>query len=300
MLFPLPVADWPELDRERWQAARAPADFLEDPKLASGWSPARRRIVEQAYGQFLAFLNRNGALDPLCAPRRARDRDPPARLPSGAPRPRHPSERRHDDRGLAAYPVGARSGAGLDGTGQGLQPPQANRGAIARQAGPPGERRDLFELGLRLMDSRPDAAAEPNRPGHRAAPGLRRGVGPPQACRGGDQVGATYLTVVPAKLNPAIDLWLEIHRPNLQLIARSGGQIGGIGGKPLAQPLRPADAQRCHQAPDRTAHPCESPGDGRAAAGGGTGSIGCWTWHQQPEAQRAARTVFAGLVRPAA
>lgn len=68
LLFPLPVADWPELDRERWQAARAPADFLEDPKLASGWSPARRRIVEQAYGQFLAFLNRNGALDPLCAP----------------------------------------------------------------------------------------------------------------------------------------------------------------------------------------------------------------------------------------
>ena len=54
LLFPLPFADWPELDRERWQAARAPADFLEDPKLASGWSPARRRIVEQAYGQFLA------------------------------------------------------------------------------------------------------------------------------------------------------------------------------------------------------------------------------------------------------
>ena len=64
----LPVADWPELDRERWQAARAPAGFLEEPKPASGWSPARRRIVEQAYGQWLAFLHRNQALDPLCAP----------------------------------------------------------------------------------------------------------------------------------------------------------------------------------------------------------------------------------------
>ena len=172
------------------------------------------------------------------------------------------------------------------GTGRDWPRPTTTSGEPRRhrgQAGPPGERRDLFELGLRLMDSLPDAAAEPNRPGHRAAPGLRRGVGPPQACRGGDQVGATYLTVVPAKLNPAIDLWLEIHRPNLQLIARPEGQIGGIGGKPLAQPLRRADAQRCHQAPDRTAHPCESPGDGRAAAGGGsTGCIGCLT--RQPPA----------------
>jgi integrase/recombinase XerD len=45
-----------------------PAGFLEADKPASRWSPARRRIVEQAYGQWLAFLDRHGMLDPSCTP----------------------------------------------------------------------------------------------------------------------------------------------------------------------------------------------------------------------------------------
>ena len=53
----LVVEDWPELDRERWRWAQEPAGFLEDDKPASRWSPARRRIGEQAYGQWLAFLD---------------------------------------------------------------------------------------------------------------------------------------------------------------------------------------------------------------------------------------------------
>ena len=61
----LPVVDWPKIDRERWCRAQEPAAFLEDDKPATRWSPARRRIVEQAYGQWLGFLDRAGMLDPL-------------------------------------------------------------------------------------------------------------------------------------------------------------------------------------------------------------------------------------------
>ena len=64
----LEVNDWPEIDRERWRSAQAPAGFLEDDKPASYWTSARRRIVEQAYGQWLGFLERNGELDPAAAP----------------------------------------------------------------------------------------------------------------------------------------------------------------------------------------------------------------------------------------
>ena len=64
----LPVAHWPELDQARWRWALQSEGFLEVDKPASQWSPARRRIVEQAYGQWLAFLARQGALDPSQAP----------------------------------------------------------------------------------------------------------------------------------------------------------------------------------------------------------------------------------------
>ena len=64
----LVVDGWPEIDRERWHSAQAAAGFLEADKPASVWSPARLRIVEQAYGQWLGFLHRNGLLDPFASP----------------------------------------------------------------------------------------------------------------------------------------------------------------------------------------------------------------------------------------
>jgi hypothetical protein len=67
-LVSLPVDRWPELDRQRWLAAQAPAGFLEPDKPASHWSPHRRVITEAAYGRYLAFLERDGALDPCCTP----------------------------------------------------------------------------------------------------------------------------------------------------------------------------------------------------------------------------------------
>lgn len=59
----LEPADWPELDRELWARACAPRRFLEPARPASLWTPARRRIVEQAYGQWLSWLASEGHLD---------------------------------------------------------------------------------------------------------------------------------------------------------------------------------------------------------------------------------------------
>jgi len=64
----LPVELWPEVDRARWAAALAAAVFLEADKPAAHWSPARRRIVEQAYGQWICFLDNEAVLDPSQSP----------------------------------------------------------------------------------------------------------------------------------------------------------------------------------------------------------------------------------------
>jgi hypothetical protein len=62
MILSLPLDQWPEADRAAWVAARTPAGFLEEDRPASHWSPARCRIAEQAYGQWLAHLGRHGLL----------------------------------------------------------------------------------------------------------------------------------------------------------------------------------------------------------------------------------------------
>lgn len=63
------VADWPRIDRELWIAACQPVRFLEQARPASKWSPSRRHIAEQAYGQWLAWLDREKLLDPDGTPR---------------------------------------------------------------------------------------------------------------------------------------------------------------------------------------------------------------------------------------
>ncbi len=64
----LKPGDWPEIDQRRWREAREPVGFLSGPQPAQAWSERRRRIVEQAYGQWLAFLERGGLLDPAQEP----------------------------------------------------------------------------------------------------------------------------------------------------------------------------------------------------------------------------------------
>jgi integrase len=64
----LPLDHWPAIDRVGWLAAQEPAGFLEALKPASKWSTGSQVITEQAYGRWLAFLDRNQALDPSSAP----------------------------------------------------------------------------------------------------------------------------------------------------------------------------------------------------------------------------------------
>ena len=64
----LVIDDWAAIDRGRWRSALAPAGFLESDRPVSHWSPARRRMGEQAYGQWLGFLDRNGELNPATTP----------------------------------------------------------------------------------------------------------------------------------------------------------------------------------------------------------------------------------------
>jgi integrase/recombinase XerD len=64
----LPVHLWPDLDQRRWQLSQIPAEFLARKNPASEWSPARREIVADAYGQWLQFLTARSELEPLCEP----------------------------------------------------------------------------------------------------------------------------------------------------------------------------------------------------------------------------------------
>ena len=64
----LRVEAWPQIDQARWTEAMRPAAFLVSDKPASKWSAARRRLVVQAYGQWLRHLAERGALDPELPP----------------------------------------------------------------------------------------------------------------------------------------------------------------------------------------------------------------------------------------
>jgi integrase/recombinase XerD len=59
----MPLEQWPQKDKLRYREALQPTTFLARPQPARNWSPKRRRIVEQGYGQWLAFLDANGWLD---------------------------------------------------------------------------------------------------------------------------------------------------------------------------------------------------------------------------------------------
>lgn len=64
----LQLSAWPEIDQIRWREARTVTSFLTGPRPASRWSDRRCRIVEQAYGQWLAYLLSTGQLDQKASP----------------------------------------------------------------------------------------------------------------------------------------------------------------------------------------------------------------------------------------
>jgi integrase len=60
----MPLSSWPEQDRLAWEEALRPGDLFDQPSIAADWSPARRRIVVQAYGYWLMWLSQRDILDP--------------------------------------------------------------------------------------------------------------------------------------------------------------------------------------------------------------------------------------------
>jgi len=58
----LPVSDWPEPDRDAWDAAHRRGGLLEDDGLAAHWAPATSSLIAGGYGRFLSFLIESGDL----------------------------------------------------------------------------------------------------------------------------------------------------------------------------------------------------------------------------------------------
>ncbi len=74
----LPVSNWPAVDQRLWASVLIPASSPFRPaSVASTWSPRRRRICEQAYGQWLAWLLSENHLDAEGPPE---DRATPERI----------------------------------------------------------------------------------------------------------------------------------------------------------------------------------------------------------------------------
>jgi integrase len=251
----LVVDDWPEVDRERWRVAQALAGLLEADQPASRWSPARRRIGEQRYGQWLAYLDRIGMLEPSC----------------------RPGQRATDDR-LSEFLAELRARVAPWSTAMMLGAlvhmlsvlePEHDWAPLARvynqlkQTAAPSRNKlerlvraaDLFELGLRLMDT----CEEADRPQYmpiRYRDGLIIAlliacplriknltdlvIGQHLVFDGfvyrlelsaaETKTGRPYHAAVPPELTPSIDGWLQVHRPLLQLIAAGQGRAGGILG----------------------------------------------------------------------
>lgn len=240
----LPVTCWPSADRERWERALSPAGFLEASRPASTWSLARRRIAEQAYGQWLSFLTREGLLD-------------------GSP----PGERVTDDRlrtfvqelsqrvapASASMMVGAlsrmldviepdRDWAHLRMVYNHLKrtavPSRDKLGHMVRAV-------DLLELGVRLMDSCGEVRSQPIHVATQFRDGLLIAmliccpvrikniamieIGDHLTFDGSQyllqfsreevKTGTAYAAALPLWLTPCVDSYLETHRPALQLIA---------------------------------------------------------------------------------
>lgn len=64
----LPVRDWPQADRDAWSAATAPAGPLDPGGPAAGLAPRTQTTMEELWGGFLYWLQKDGRLDHLAGP----------------------------------------------------------------------------------------------------------------------------------------------------------------------------------------------------------------------------------------
>ena len=252
----LPIDHWPAIHRERWVAAQQPAGFLEPDKPASHWSPDRRTMVEAAYGRWLAFLDRNDALDPFCEPGE-RANEPRLRAFVAELQARvAPAS--------AAMIIAAllRMLAVLEPERDWTFLAQVRR-HLNRTAKPSRDKRsrivaaaDLYELGIRLMETWADARPQQIYKATRYRDGLilslliscpirlknlaalvigRHLVFDGNAYRltltaEETKTSRPYVAAVPQELTSYIDQWLRVHRPTLQSIATADAHDGSVGG----------------------------------------------------------------------
>src|SRR3546814_14315642 len=69
-LLCLKIADWPTIDRQIWLNARSASHFVKRARIARRLGERRCRILCQAYGQWLSWMDHVGVLDPVEAPER--------------------------------------------------------------------------------------------------------------------------------------------------------------------------------------------------------------------------------------
>ncbi len=60
----LPLGEWPLRDQVAWQAALQPAEYLAVGGVAAAWSDGGRRMVTDAYGRWLGWLQHTRQLNP--------------------------------------------------------------------------------------------------------------------------------------------------------------------------------------------------------------------------------------------
>ncbi|MBO0733812.1 MAG: tyrosine-type recombinase/integrase [Methylocapsa sp.] len=65
MLRSLPLGEWPNSDREAWEAACRPALRLKRGGSAAHFAPQTRHDLQKRYGYFLTFLKESGRFDPI-------------------------------------------------------------------------------------------------------------------------------------------------------------------------------------------------------------------------------------------
>jgi integrase/recombinase XerD len=64
----LPLAEWPRVDQELWDAALRRGDLLDDGGMRAGYAPSSNQKVVKGYGTWLQWLSHQGLLDPDAQP----------------------------------------------------------------------------------------------------------------------------------------------------------------------------------------------------------------------------------------